>query len=123
MAVIVTLIPAVVLAQAVPEMKYEDTVRIKEGYHLLKTVGEKIWEGWSEVPIPINFVASTSSASNFCPEWGGKWHVPAEDLKPYRAEVVPIIVLIQKDGTVSFTHTGEMKKEDLYDQVRKLFNR
>lgn len=50
-------------------------------------------------------------------------YVPSKELKPYRAEVVPIIVLIQKDRTVSFTHTGEMKKEDLYAQVRKLFNR
>lgn len=56
MAAIVTLLPAAVLAQSVPMMKYEDKVRIKEAYHLLQTVGEKIWEGWSEVPIPINFV-------------------------------------------------------------------
>lgn len=56
MAVIMTLLPFVVLSQSIPKMKYEDKVRIKEGYHLLETVGEKIWKGWSEASIPINFV-------------------------------------------------------------------
>jgi hypothetical protein len=37
----------------IPKLRHEDVEVITEAYHLWKTKGDKVWEGWSEIKMPF----------------------------------------------------------------------
>ncbi|MDQ3819327.1 MAG: hypothetical protein M3362_16845, partial [Acidobacteriota bacterium] len=41
-----------------PQLPSRDAVLIAEAYHLWKTLGEKLWTGWTSVQIPFIYVTS-----------------------------------------------------------------
>lgn len=43
-------------AMEMPKISFEDKVKIKEAFHLVKSAGDTVWDGWSELTIPIVFV-------------------------------------------------------------------
>lgn len=42
--------------QTAPPLPRQDAVLIDETYHLWRTLGEKLWPGWTEVPMPLIYV-------------------------------------------------------------------
>jgi hypothetical protein len=43
-------------ARSSPELSREDEVRIAEAYNLWKSVGDSIWPGWTNVPMPMLYI-------------------------------------------------------------------
>jgi hypothetical protein len=39
--------------QNMPTMKLKDKIRLKESFRILKTVGDQVWPGWSELNMPV----------------------------------------------------------------------
>jgi peroxiredoxin len=53
-----TAIKSAVNAQqsALPQLPLQDTVRIAEAYNLWKSLGERIWPGWTDVAMPLLYI-------------------------------------------------------------------
>ena len=43
---------------ASPQLSRQDAVRIAETYNLWKSLGDRIWEGWTNVPMPLVYITS-----------------------------------------------------------------
>src|SRR5918911_3967529 len=38
------------------QLSRQDAIRIAEAYHLWKSRGERIWAGWTDVPMPLLYI-------------------------------------------------------------------
>jgi hypothetical protein len=47
----------VAAAQEQVSIPESDEIAISEAYHLWRTLGERVWPGWTESPMPMVFVA------------------------------------------------------------------
>jgi peroxiredoxin len=44
--------------RASPQLSRQDAIRIAEAYHLWKSLGERIWAGWTDVPMPLLYITT-----------------------------------------------------------------